>query len=194
FVYDYKIDRPELWISFAKPLTVSTDNSFISRPKLLFTFLTTSSGHVIISAPTSSAWMTLMTSRQLAHNNFTPFLLCVTSAASFINGIGSTPVSAMRPANTNTSVGTSSVNELVSVLTITALHVIISAPTSSAWMTLMTSRQLAHNNFTPFLLCVTSAASFINGIGSTPVSAMRPANTDTYVGTPSVTALVISLT
>src|SRR5699024_8687458 len=117
FVYDYKIDRPELWISFAKPLTVSTDNSFISRPKLLFTFLTTSAGHVIISAPTSSAWMTLMTSRQLAHNNFTPFLLCVTSAASFIYGIGSISVSAMSSANTDTYVGTPSVTALVISLT-----------------------------------------------------------------------------
>lgn len=52
---DYKIDKPEDWISFAKPLTVSTDNSSISLPKFVLTFLTTSAGQVIISAPTSSA-------------------------------------------------------------------------------------------------------------------------------------------
>lgn len=54
FIY-YRIERPEDWISFAKPLTVSTDNSLISRPKFVFTFFTTSAGHVIISAPISSA-------------------------------------------------------------------------------------------------------------------------------------------
>ena len=86
----------------------------MSRPKLLLTFLTTSAGHVMISAPTSSAWITLYNSRQLAHNNLTPALLCVTVT---INGNGSTPVSAILPANTETYVGTPSVTASVISLT-----------------------------------------------------------------------------
>lgn len=57
--------------------------------------------------------------------------------------------------------------------------VMMSQPIASAWHTFNTSRGLAHSNSTSGLVLVSSNASDISGTGSRPVSAIRPAKTDT---------------
>src|SRR6266536_1783011 len=64
-------------------------------------------------------------------------------------------------------------------------------PTSSAWKMLRSSRGLAHSNSALGRFASASRHSRMCGIGSIPVSAMRPANTETIAG---VSRLSVSAT
>ena len=52
-------------------------------------------------------------------------------------------------------------------------------PTESAWRRLSTSRGLAHSSSLRGIVGEDLAAAAISGTGSRPVSAIRPANTET---------------
>ena len=71
----------------------------------------------------------------------------------------------------------------------------MSQPTSAAWTMLSSSRGLAHSSSIrrPAARQMLSA-SRISGIGSRPVSAMRPANTETTDGAPPSSARATSRT
>ncbi len=60
--------------------------------------------------------------------------------------------------------------------------VIMWQPTASAWKIFKSSRGLAQISYARALVLKTFTASAMRGIGSLPVSATRPANTDTTLG------------
>ena len=64
-------------------------------------------------------------------------------------------------------------------------------PIASAWTTLSSSRGLAQISSARGAARMISSASRMIGIGSRPVSAIRPAKTEMQLGAPSATAAVI---
>lgn len=68
--------------------------------------------------------------------------------------------------------------------------VMISHPQASAWNTFKSSRQLAHSSSILGLLAMVLRAFDMIRVGSTPLSAIRPANTDTMLGVFAESALL----
>ena len=98
--------KPALFASLKKSFTVSNENSFkfLSRN---FIFSKISGAIVIISDFDSSAWKIFNISRELAHNNSIFFFSDIDSEHWVIVFIGSMPLSAILPANTETIEGVS---------------------------------------------------------------------------------------
>ena len=101
------MEYPALRASCRNILTVSSEYSSSSLPTSA-NFASTSFVAVMMWQPTASAWKTFSSSRGLAQISSAWGRACNSSTARFISGTGSRPVSAIRPAKTETNAPTSS--------------------------------------------------------------------------------------